>query len=300
MAAAVATWTILPMLSSRSAIVANSVLRPSIVFEKQSVVVCSVQSRDLRQSSVRRKRATKEKSSAREEQSLQVGDGIYKGDKEVRDNDEHEEDEKDRMRKEQIRRIELKEKLARISSNAQSMKEGGSFYRYSLGVDYGDARTGVAISKGFAPRPVEVVELQGQRLENRLIEIAHREGACEFIVGLPISSKGLETSQSNKTRCFAGRLAALAAQRGWRVYLHDEFGSSNDALEYMMMMGSTKKSRKIHLDAYAAVVLLQAYFESDGHYAQLVVPKKLELQEQLCEATLHTESADDLHRSEDV
>ncbi|KAI5075548.1 hypothetical protein GOP47_0009624 [Adiantum capillus-veneris] len=203
------------------------------------------------------------------------------------------EDERSRMRNEQILRAELKKKLSQLLSNAERLKNGSSeFPCYSLGIDFGDARTGVAISKGFAPRPIEVVELQGQRLEARLIEIAHKEGAIEFVVGLPKSERGMETWQSNKTRCFAGRLAALAAQRGWRVYLHDEFGSSNDALEYMIMTGSTKKTRKTHLDAYAAVVLLQAYFNNSGEHAELVVPKKLSLQERLCEAPIGPESDD--------
>lgn len=204
-------------------------------------------------------------------------------------------DDGDNEQNDPIRREKLKEKVSQILSNARRLKKGSSRYpaRYTLGIDFGDARTGVAISKGFAPRPVEVVQLRGQKLEARLIEIAHRERAIEFVVGLPKSSKGLETSQSGKTRCFAGRLAVLAAQRGWCVYLHDEFGTSNDALDYMLMMGSTRKGRRTQLDAYAAVVLLQAYFDSSGEHAELVIPKKLSLQECLCEAPIASDSDDD-------
>lgn len=271
--------------------------RSSICTLKRHAVYCAGESRFNTLAppqplvKTKRKKAKKD-SSLKEEHGLQLGHDNLEGEQAYVDDTV--EDEKSRMRNEQILRAEMKEKLTQILSNAQKLKDGHSNYPcYSLGIDFGDARTGVAISKGFAPRPIEVVELQGQRLEARLIEIAHKEGAIEFVVGLPKSSRGMETSQSNKTRCFAGRLAVLAAKRGWRVYLHDEFGSSNDALEYMITIGSTKKTRRTRLDAYAAVVLLQAYFDSSGEHVELVVPKKLALQERLCKAPLVAESDDD-------
>lgn len=78
----------------------------------------------------------------------------------------------------------------------------------------GDARTGVALGKGYAqPRPLSVLQLRGQKLECRLIELAEKEEVDEFIVGLPKSSDGKETPQSNKVRSIAGRLAVRAAER---------------------------------------------------------------------------------------
>lgn len=241
----------------------------------------------------KRKKKKEEDSSPEGETLAEAGDGEQKiseiEEAAADDGDDGEE------QNDEIRRAELKQKISQLLSNAQRLKPGFSQYppRYSLGIDFGDARTGVAVSKGFAPRPVEVVELRGQKLDARLIDIADRERAIEFIVGLPKSSTGLETPQSSKTRCFAGRLAVLAAQRGWSVYLHDEFGSSDDALEYMLMMGSTRKGRKLQLDAYAAVILLQTYFDNLGKHAELVVPKKLSLQQRLCEGPIVPDSDDD-------
>ncbi|XP_031384051.1 uncharacterized protein LOC116197915 isoform X3 [Punica granatum] len=140
---------------------------------------------------------------------------------------------------------------------------------FSLGVDLGLSRTGVALSKGFSVRPLTVLELRGQKLELRLLEIAEDEEADEFIIGVPRSSDGRETTQSNKVHSVAGRLAVRAAERirychgllyrreadvhfrgcavmvlrmqerssvlcfscawGWRVYLQDEHGTSTDA-----------------------------------------------------------------------
>ncbi|KAI7732182.1 hypothetical protein M8C21_019043 [Ambrosia artemisiifolia] len=101
---------------------------------------------------------------------------------------------------------------------------------FSLGIDLGLSRTGLAISKGFSVRPLKVLELRGQKLEMSLIEIAQQQEVDEFIVGLPVSSDGKETPQSNKVRSVAGRIAIRAAERGWRVYLQDEHGTSTDAM----------------------------------------------------------------------
>ncbi|KAL0373348.1 UNVERIFIED_CONTAM: hypothetical protein Sradi_3250500 [Sesamum radiatum] len=77
---------------------------------------------------------------------------------------------------------------------------------FSLGVDLGLSRTGVALSKGFSVRPLTVLELRGQKLELRLLDIAEKQEVDEFIIGLPKSGEGKETEQSNKVRSVAGGL----------------------------------------------------------------------------------------------
>ncbi|OVA05637.1 Resolvase [Macleaya cordata] len=152
---------------------------------------------------------------------------------------------------------------------------------FSLGVDLGMSRTGVALSKGFSIRPLTVLELRGQKLELRLLDIAEREEADEFIIGLPKSADGKETPQSNKVRSVAGRLAVRAAERGWRVYLQDEYATSMEALDFMIDMGVKKSTRQGKSDAYAAMMVLQRYFAMSGEGNELVLPKQLELQEKL-------------------
>ncbi|OAY24380.1 uncharacterized protein LOC110605683 isoform X1 [Manihot esculenta] len=105
---------------------------------------------------------------------------------------------------------------------------------FSLGVDLGLSRTGLALSKGFSVRPLMVLELRGQKLELGLLEIAENEEVDEFIIGLPKSWDGKETPQSNKVRSVAGRLAVRAAERGWRVFLQDEHGTSTEATYRMI------------------------------------------------------------------
>lgn len=125
------------------------------------------------------------------------------------------------------------------------------------------------------------MELRGQKLELRLLEIAEKEEVDEFVIGLPKSHDGKETQQSNKVRSIAGRLAVRAAERGWRVYLQDEHSTSVDALDFMIEMGIKRCSRQAKIDAYSAMMVLELYFSMSGHGAELVLPKQTELQDKI-------------------
>ncbi|CAN4125882.1 unnamed protein product [Withania somnifera] len=148
------------------------------------------------------------------------------------------------------------------------------------GVDLGLARTGLALSKGFNFRPLMVLELRGQKLELRIIDVAQKQEVDEFIIGLPLSSDGRETPQSNKVRSVAGRLAVRASERGWRVYLQEEYGTTIEAMSYMVDRGLGKSAREGKQDAYAAAEL-ERYFLESGRRIELVLPKQLVLQERL-------------------
>ncbi|CAL5398051.1 unnamed protein product [Camellia sinensis] len=98
---------------------------------------------------------------------------------------------------------------------------------FSLRVDLGMSRTGLALSKGFSIRPLtgfwcpRFLNYEG---ELRLIEIAERQEVDEFIIGLPKSCEGKETQQSNKVRGVAGRFAVWAAERGWKYIFRTNTG----------------------------------------------------------------------------
>ncbi|KAM0852694.1 hypothetical protein ACQ4PT_051591 [Festuca glaucescens] len=146
---------------------------------------------------------------------------------------------------------------ARLQPNARRpLWHGGGF---SLGVDLGAARTGLAVGRGITqPRPLTVLKLRGQKLEVMLLDVAQQQEADELIIGLPVSADGRETPQSNKVRSVVGRLAVQAADRGVK-----------------------RSARDIKSDAYAAVMILERYFSSLGQGAQIVLPRQQELQDKL-------------------
>ncbi|XP_021898678.1 uncharacterized protein LOC110815280 isoform X2 [Carica papaya] len=122
----------------------------------------------------------------------------------------------------------------------------------------------------------------------QLIEIAEKEEIDEFIIGLPKSWDGKETPQSNKVRSVAGRLAVRAAERGWRVYLQDEHGTTSEASNLMINMGLSKSTRQRRTDAYAAVILLERYFSMSGQETEIVLPKQIDLLEKLRRISMKT------------
>ncbi len=80
-----------------------------------------------------------------------------------------------------------------------------------LALDYGSARTGVAVSDptGTVARPLEVVEAADS--ENglaRIVELAQREEAERIVVGLPVTLRGERGGQADATERFVERLRA--------------------------------------------------------------------------------------------
>jgi putative Holliday junction resolvase len=78
-----------------------------------------------------------------------------------------------------------------------------------LALDYGSARTGVAVSDptGSVARPLEVVEnASGDEGLRRLAEIARAEAVERIVVGLPLTLRGERGRQAEETESFVARL----------------------------------------------------------------------------------------------
>jgi putative Holliday junction resolvase len=80
-----------------------------------------------------------------------------------------------------------------------------------LALDYGAARTGVAVSDptGAIARPLGVVERAGTpRGLERIRELVAEEGAEAVVVGLPLTLRGEHGKQAEETASFIRRLSA--------------------------------------------------------------------------------------------
>jgi putative Holliday junction resolvase len=74
-----------------------------------------------------------------------------------------------------------------------------------LALDYGSARTGVAVSDptGTVARPLGVVEAAGtEQGIARLVELAHEHGVERVVVGLPVTLRGERGAQAEETDRF--------------------------------------------------------------------------------------------------
>ncbi len=78
-----------------------------------------------------------------------------------------------------------------------------------LALDYGSARTGVAVSDptGTVARPLGVVEAAASEQGiARLVELAREEGVERVVVGLPITLRGEAGAQAEETDRFVALL----------------------------------------------------------------------------------------------
>jgi len=122
-----------------------------------------------------------------------------------------------------------------------------------LALDYGLARTGVAVSDetGSIARPLTVVARAGSAAGLQSVkELVSAEGAGLVVVGLPVSLDGGEHQQAREVRSFVGRLReALEVP----VVLYDERFTTALARR----RGGTSE-----LDARAAALILEDYLAS--------------------------------------
>ena len=81
-----------------------------------------------------------------------------------------------------------------------------------VAVDFGSARTGVAVSDptGTIARPLGVVERAASEAGlKRLAELIQAEGADRVVVGLPLTLRGERGSQAQETEAFVEALCAV-------------------------------------------------------------------------------------------
>ncbi len=128
-----------------------------------------------------------------------------------------------------------------------------------MAVDYGDARTGVAISDatGLLAGFTTVIRSRkdGVVLEE-LAKLAQAHGVTEIVMGFPRNMDGSEGPRAALYREFAARLEACA---GVEVRLWDERRTTIEAHQILHDGGKRMKRHKDTVDAVAASLILEGY-----------------------------------------
>jgi putative Holliday junction resolvase len=122
-----------------------------------------------------------------------------------------------------------------------------------LALDYGRARTGVAVSDptGTIARPVGVVERAGSSAGiTELAELIRKHEAERVVVGLPLTLRGARGEQAREAEAF---IEALAAATGVPVVPFDERFTTN--------LAEQTATAGVDEDAHAAAHLLTSYLE---------------------------------------
>ena len=128
-----------------------------------------------------------------------------------------------------------------------------------MAIDYGDARTGVAISDPTGLLAGFTTVIHSRRPEQvaaALAALAREHGAEELVLGFPRNMDGTEGPRAEKCRAFAGLVEAAC---GLRPVLWDERRTTVEAHGILHAGGKRMKNHKKTVDAVAASLILEGY-----------------------------------------
>ena len=131
-----------------------------------------------------------------------------------------------------------------------------------MAIDYGDARTGLAVSD-----PTGIIvgdawtmeEWNAERAAGRIADEAKKRSVERLVLGLPKNMDGSEGPRAEKSRTFKTLLESVT---GLPVTLWDERRSSVEAHAILHAVGKKEKTHRKTVDAVAASLILEGYLGS--------------------------------------
>lgn len=130
-----------------------------------------------------------------------------------------------------------------------------------LGLDIGDARTGVAITDelGIAAHPLCTIQRRSRTaVLAELQELITAHKVERIVVGLPLQLDGGTGIQARKVKRFA---AKLGQQVNLPIVFWDESYTTLEASQILRGTRKRRKKRKQVIDQVAAVLILEGYLE---------------------------------------
>lgn len=142
-----------------------------------------------------------------------------------------------------------------------------------LGVDYGKARHGLAISDelGMMAHPLRTVPAEPEKPGLEAIAAAAREKAVALVVvGMPRNMDGTYGLASEHVKAFCAKLAPLlpCPLKTW-----DERLSTKQAQRSLQDAGRNVKNSREVIDQVAAQMILQNYLDAESMKASLLMPQ---------------------------
>ena len=131
-----------------------------------------------------------------------------------------------------------------------------------MAIDYGDARTGVAISDATGMLAGFTTVIHGrdsQRVLEEIEELIAAHGVDELVMGFPRNMDGTEGPRAQLYREFAQRVEEAT---GLKPTLWDERRTTVDAHRILFEAGKNAKKRKKTVDAVAASLILEGYLDN--------------------------------------
>lgn len=133
-----------------------------------------------------------------------------------------------------------------------------------MGIDYGDARTGVALSDllcSIVGSTCVVPSRNKEKLMADIVRIAKENTVTTVVVGLPKNMDGSEGPRAELCREFAEQVKAAT---GLEVVLWDERRTTVEAHNILSASNYHGQKRKNTVDAVAASLILEGYLAFRG------------------------------------
>ncbi|MBQ3241204.1 MAG: Holliday junction resolvase RuvX [Akkermansia sp.] len=132
----------------------------------------------------------------------------------------------------------------------------------ALGIDYGEARIGIAATDacGILAHPVESIHLRHTEPIARIRELVQQKGIRTLVLGLPLRLDGTEGTACTKVRAFGEKLRAALPELPL-LYV-DEFLTTTAAQEKLHQAGKKAKNFKPIIDQAAAVEILNNWLDT--------------------------------------
>ena len=130
-----------------------------------------------------------------------------------------------------------------------------------MAIDYGDARTGVAVSDELgilAGETFVITQWDAETLADTIVSEARARNVGTLVLGLPKNMDGTEGPRAEKSRA----MKALLEARGMTVVLWDERRTTVDAHRILHANGKKEKKHRATVDAVAAALILEGYLGS--------------------------------------
>ena len=128
-----------------------------------------------------------------------------------------------------------------------------------MGIDYGDARTGIAISDLLCSIVGSTTVIHSRNDDKTIAgikELIAQNGVGELVMGLPRNMNGTEGPRAELCREFAEKLKEAT---GLPVAMWDERRTTVEAHNILSQHNYHGKKRKDTVDAVAASLILEGY-----------------------------------------
>ncbi len=134
-----------------------------------------------------------------------------------------------------------------------------------LGIDYGDVRTGIAITDplGITAQGLKTINNQNSDkvLLKEIEKIVNEYNVEKIVIGMPLNLKGEKTVRAEKTEKFIHKLKCKFGKMP--IEKVDERLTTVQAHKTMNFLDVNKKNKKNIVDTIAAIYILETYMRKE-------------------------------------